>query len=55
MNITVSIDKEIVEKVRKIAMDKDTTLSAMVSDYLSSVANSDDAKSGAVKKEQMRD
>ena len=34
MNITLNIDEEIVKKVRKIAIDKDTTLTAMVRDYL---------------------
>ena len=29
MNITLSIDEGIVKKVRKIAIDKDTTLTAM--------------------------
>ena len=43
MNITLSIDEEIVKKVRRIAMNKDTTLTAMVRDYLTSVANSDAA------------
>ena len=41
MNITLSIDEEIVKKVRKIAIDKDTTLTAMVRDYLTSLAKSD--------------
>lgn len=41
MNITLSIDKEIMKKVRKIAIDKNTTLTAMVRDYLTTVANSD--------------
>ena len=41
MNITLSIDEETVKKVRRIAMNKDTTLTAMVRDYLTSVANSD--------------
>lgn len=41
MKITVSIDEEIVKKVRKIAMDKGTTLTAMVRDYLTSVAGGD--------------
>ena len=41
MNITLSIDEEIVKKVRKVAIDKDTTLTAMVRDYLTSIANSD--------------
>ncbi len=43
MNITLSIDEQIVKKVRKIAIDKDTTLTAMVRDYLTSVAGSDAA------------
>ena len=43
MNITLSIDEEIVKKVRKIAIDKDTTLTAMVRDYLTYVAGSDTA------------
>lgn len=43
MKITLNIDDEIVKKVRKIAIDKDTTLSAMVRDYLTSVAGSDAA------------
>lgn len=38
MNITLSVDEEIVKKVRKMAIDRDTTLTAMVRDYLTSVA-----------------
>ena len=41
MNITLSIDEEIMKKVRKIAIDKNTTLTAMVRDYLTAVANND--------------
>ncbi len=48
MNITLSIDEQIVKKVRKIAIDRDTTLNAMVREYLTSVAESD----LAVRKEQ---
>lgn len=48
MNITLSIDEAIVKKVRKIAIDRDTTLNAMVREYLTSVADSD----AAVRKEQ---
>ena len=43
MKITLSIDEEIVKKVRKIAIDKNTTLTAMVRDYLTSIASSDTA------------
>jgi len=37
-NITLSVDDEVIKKVRKIAIDKDTTLTQMVRDYLHSVA-----------------
>ena len=40
-NITLSVDEETIKKVRKIAIDKDTTLTAMVREYLESVADSD--------------
>ena len=43
MNITLSIDKETVKKVRKIAIDRDTTLTAMVRGFLHSVADSDES------------
>lgn len=41
MKITLRIDEEIVKKVRKIAIGKNTTLTAMVRDYLTSVVSSD--------------
>ena len=41
MDITLNVDDEIVRKVRKIAVDKNTTLTAMVREYLESVANTD--------------
>ena len=40
-NITLSVDDEIIKKVRKIAIDKNTTLTAMVRDYLISIAERD--------------
>lgn len=40
-NITLSVEKEVIKKVRKIAIDKDTTLTAMVRDFLRSVADRD--------------
>ena len=43
MKITLSIDEDVVKKVRKIAIDKNTTLTAMVRDYLTSIAGSDAA------------
>ena len=41
MNITLDIDEDVVKKVRKIASDKDTTLSGMVNDYLTGLARDD--------------
>jgi hypothetical protein len=38
MNITLSLDTELVKKLRKIAVDRDTTLTGMVRDYLERVA-----------------
>ena len=52
-NITLSVDDEIIKKVRKIAIEKNTTLTAMVRDYLSSVAIRDaQEKNEAIKKLQ---
>ncbi len=40
-NITLRIDEEIVRKVRKIAVERNTTLAAMVREYLGQVAQRD--------------
>ena len=42
-NITLSIDEQTVKKVRKIAIDRNTTLTAMVREYLQSMAARDSA------------
>ncbi len=34
MNITLSIDDELIKEVRKIAVERDTTLTGLVRDYL---------------------
>lgn len=38
MNVTLTLDDELVKKVRKIAVDADTTLTGMVREYLEKVA-----------------
>lgn len=43
MNITLSLDDDLVKKVRKIAVERDTTLTGLVRDYLRSLANGDSA------------
>lgn len=44
LDITLDINEEIVSRVRRIASDRGTTLSAMVRDYLMSVIESDAAR-----------
>ena len=41
-NITLSVDEKTIKKVRKIAIEKNTTLTAMVRDYLHNVAERDE-------------
>ena len=42
MNFTLDIDDEIVKRVEKVAAHKNTTLAAMVRDYLASVADAEE-------------
>jgi len=41
-NITLRVDDEVIRKVRKIAVDKRTTLTKMVREFLGSVAARDE-------------
>jgi hypothetical protein len=45
MNVTLSLDDDLVKKARKIAIDSDTTLTDMIREYLERVA-AEDAASG---------
>ena len=38
MNVTLSLNDELVKKVRKIAVDRDTTLTGLVREYLENLA-----------------
>jgi len=40
-NITLSVKDDLIKKVRKIAVDKNTTLTSMVREFLGSVADRD--------------
>ncbi len=40
-NITLSVDDETIRKVRKVAIDQNTTLTAMIRGFLRSVAGRD--------------
>lgn len=50
MNITLSIDDELVKEVRKIAVERDTTLTGLVRAYLQELAT-ERAKSGRKRRE----
>ncbi len=51
MNVTLSLDDELVKKVRKIAVEQDTTLSGMIRDYLEKLA-AEDAATGRKRRER---
>lgn len=51
MNITLTLDDNLVKKVRRIALERDTTLAGMVRDYLEGVA-AEDAAFGRKRREQ---
>jgi predicted transcriptional regulator len=55
MNITLSIDDDVVRKVQKIAIDKNTTLTAMVREYLTSVADADTVERDAAARKEAAD
>jgi hypothetical protein len=50
MNITLTLDDKLVKEVRKIAADRDTTLTGLVRAYLEQVAE-ENAKWGRKKRE----
>ncbi len=41
-NITMTIDDTIIKKVKKIAIEKNTTLTGLVRDYLTGIAKRED-------------
>ena len=43
MNITLSLPEDLVKRVRKIAVDRDTTLTGLVREYLNQVASQEAA------------
>ncbi len=50
MNITLSLDDKLVKEVRKIAVDRDTTLTGLVREYLEKLAV-ENAASGRKRRE----
>jgi len=51
MNITLSLDEKLVKDLRKIAVDRDTTLTGLVRDYLQRLA-AENAASGRKRRER---
>ena len=51
MNITLSLDDDLVKEVRKIAVENDTTLTGLVRDYLQKLAD-ENTKSGRKRRER---
>jgi hypothetical protein len=51
MNVTLSLDDDLVKRVRKIAVENDTTLTGLVRDYLTKLA-SEDSNSGRRRRER---
>jgi hypothetical protein len=50
MNITLTLDDKLVKEIRKVAVDRDTTLTALVRDYLETLA-AENAASGRKRRE----
>lgn len=50
MNVTLSLDDKLVKEVRKIAIDRDTTLTGLIREYLEKMA-AENAASGRKRRE----
>ena len=51
MNVTLSLEDELVKEVRKIAVERDTTLTGLIRDYLEKLA-AENAASGRKRRER---
>lgn len=51
MNVTLSLEDDLVRRVRKIAVDRDTTLTGLIRDYLRDLVT-EDAGSGRKRRER---
>ena len=43
MNVTVSLDEDVVKRVREIAVERDTTVTGLVREYLTNLAQTESA------------
>jgi hypothetical protein len=51
MNVTLSLDHELLKKVRKLAVERDTTLTGLIREHLEKLA-ADDAAMGRRRRER---
>ena len=51
MNVTLSLDEELVKKIRKLAVDRDTTLTGLIRQHLENLA-AEDATLGRKRRER---
>jgi hypothetical protein len=51
MNVTLSLDEKLVKEVRKLAIERDTTLTGLIRDYLQTLA-AEHAVSGRRRRER---
>ena len=51
MNVTLSLDHELVKKVRKLAVERDTTLTGLIREHLEKLA-AEDAAMGRKRRER---
>ncbi len=47
-NVTMTLDDEIIKKVKKIAVEKNTTLTGIIRDYLTRLAKREDQRTEEV-------
>jgi predicted transcriptional regulator len=50
-NVTMTLDDEIIKKVKKIAVEKNTTLTGIIRDYLTRLAKREDQRTEEIIKE----
>ena len=50
-NITLQVDEDVLKKVRRVALEKNTTLTAMVREYLTMLAHRDEPRKDAARRQ----
>ncbi len=53
MNVTLSLDDDLVKKVRKIAVERDTTLTGLIRQHLETLAAAESDAEAELKRRQL--